>query len=654
MPPRATAPETSRPTPTPARDESARLASLDELEILDTPPEAEYDDLVELASAVCGTPVALVSLVGGDRQWFKARVGLDVPETSTEVSFCKHAIAQDDLAQVFEVTDASADPRFADNPLVTGELHLRFYAGVPLVTADGHAMGSLCVIDRQARKLTDGQAKSLKTLARGVVARLELRRRNGILRRENALLTVGKRNLLLDATGEGIYAVDMAGRCTFANRAAGELLGYAPTELLGRHMHELVRRPDGSPYPTDDGRANRSDRTGTQWRVDTEVLFGKDGRAFPADCAAFPIAEPGPDGKPVVVGTVVTFTDATARRAAEAEVARSHAELDRQNRRLREQAAALAEGELRFRSILDNSTPVIFAMDRDARILFHNRQFAARQGGDDLVGRNAYDLLPPAAVDQVRRNDARVWQTGRAEVFVNELRVGDGRAFHLLSSLFPLTNAAGQMTALCVIGTDITAQKATEAELRAAKEAAERLGTAAVAASAAKSEFLANMSHEIRTPLNGVIGMAELLLGHRRSPATRCASRPRSGPAATRCSASSTRSSTSRRSRPGSWTWRRSEFDPRELAGGVADMLAVKAAGKGLAVRLDARRRPARPRQGRPDPRPPGAGQPDQQRGQVHRRAATSRSPSPGSPRAKRPSPARLPAAARKPPSGSP
>ncbi len=176
--------------------------------------------------------------------------------------------------------------------------------------------------------------------------------------------------------------------------------------------------------------------------------------------------------------------DVTAMKDAEAAVEAARQELDRQNRQLRAQAEALAEGELRFRSILDNSTPVIFAMDRDGRILFHNRRFSAPHAGADLVGRRAYDLLPPAAVEQVRHNDARVWETGRAEAFETAMRVGGGRTVHLLSNLFPLTNAAGQMTALCVVGTDITGQKAAEAELRSAKEAAERLGAVAEAARA--------------------------------------------------------------------------------------------------------------------------------------------------------------------------
>ena len=484
--------------PSPAETaETARLASLHELNVLDTLPEQDYDDLVQLATAVCGTPVGLVSLVDRDRQWFKAKVGVGVDQTPIGQSFCRHAISQADLSQVFQVPDASVDPRFADNPLVTGAFHLRFYAGVPLVMGDGQAMGSLCVIDERARELTPEQHKALRTIARGVVTRLELHRQNQRLRRENASLAEGQLNLLLESTGEGVYGIDLTGHCTFANRAAADLLGYARDELLGRHVHDLVHhhRPDGSAFPARECPIYQSRFTGQPCRVDTEVFFRKDGTPFPVEYAAFPIrptdaaaSTAGP------TGTVITFTDITARKATEARAAAAaaeaeaaRAELARQNEQLRAQAVALVAGERRFRSILDNSTPVIFAVDRDGRILFHNRRFAAAYGGADLVGRVAYDLIPPAVAERLRAADAAVWRTGRAEVAENVIRV-NGHTFTQLANKFPLTDAAGRMTALCVIGTDISGQKETEAELRAAKEAADAArATAETAQTAAET-----------------------------------------------------------------------------------------------------------------------------------------------------------------------
>ncbi len=158
--------------PLPA-DEKERLDELRQYKILDTLAESEYDDLVYLASKICGTPIALVSLVDQDRQYFKARVGLEVSETPRDVAFCAHAILKPEL---MVVNDAKADERFADNPLVKSDPNIRFYAGTPLITPAGHAMGTLCVIDRVPRTLDKAQRESLLALGRQVEALLSLRR----------------------------------------------------------------------------------------------------------------------------------------------------------------------------------------------------------------------------------------------------------------------------------------------------------------------------------------------------------------------------------------------------------------------------------------------------------------------------------------------
>jgi GAF domain-containing protein len=146
--------------------------------VLDTVPEELFDELTELAARICEAPIALISLVDEKRQWFKSRVGLNVTETSRDISFCAHAINQPDL---FIVPDAALDPRFADNPLVTTDPKIRFYAGAPLVTTDGYALGTLCIIDKVPRELRPDQKQALRILARHVVSQLELRRRSSEL-----------------------------------------------------------------------------------------------------------------------------------------------------------------------------------------------------------------------------------------------------------------------------------------------------------------------------------------------------------------------------------------------------------------------------------------------------------------------------------------
>lgn len=216
---------------TPQR-ESSRLAALLRYEILDTPDEEAFDDFTQLAAQFCGTPIALISLIDERRQWFKSRVGLDVSETPREISFCTHTIQGND---VFEVPDATRDPRFANNPLVTDAPDIRFYAGAPLTTPDGFNLGTLCVIDRKPRQLNDQQRDALERLGRQVIRLFEQR----LLTRRHAEQAALQR-AILDSASSAVVVVDQEGHIASINPAVEQLLGYKEVELLDQPFAQTL------------------------------------------------------------------------------------------------------------------------------------------------------------------------------------------------------------------------------------------------------------------------------------------------------------------------------------------------------------------------------------------------------------------------------
>ncbi len=255
---------------------SSRLAVLHSYEVLDTPPEIEFDRLVKLAAELCRTPIAALSLVDEKRQWFKAIKGLPIRETDISASFCKHAIEQHGF---FEVRDALRDTRFANNPLVTGSPYLRYYASFPLVSPGGHPLGTLMVIDRIPRRLSARQREQLQTLAMQAMIALELRRREALLQHalraeaehhsalhrvalevvsilgieprdkalgdvEHAVLQateqLRQRAALLDQAKDAIFVKDTKHRITFWNGGAERLFGWSRSEAIGRYAPDLL------------------------------------------------------------------------------------------------------------------------------------------------------------------------------------------------------------------------------------------------------------------------------------------------------------------------------------------------------------------------------------------------------------------------------
>lgn len=236
----------------PTPNEAARLERLRRFGVLDTLPQEAFDHITALASAICDTPIALISLVDQDRQWFKSRVGLDAEQTSREVAFCAHAIHEP--GQVMVVEDATQDPRFHDNPLVTGQPDIRFYAGAPIVTDEGYALGTVCVIDQRSRGLSAAQQLALRSLARLVLTLMahEEEQRALMAERERAAARESEIQAALATAGldllsfiDSDYVYRFVNRChvDYWAREEADIVGRRIAELTGESVFEAVVRP---------------------------------------------------------------------------------------------------------------------------------------------------------------------------------------------------------------------------------------------------------------------------------------------------------------------------------------------------------------------------------------------------------------------------
>lgn len=308
-----------------------RVGALLDTALLDDRSGAAFERLTRLVCRILDVPLAFVALVEGDRQFFRSHAPLPESfrsqmQTPATKAFCRRVARN---REPLVVEDADMHPELAE-AAIRADLELAAYLGVPL-TSDGDVLGTLAAIAREPRSWTGEEVRILDDLSALVMTEIELR-----LAADEARRHARARETLLESTGEGIYGIDRRGRCTFLNRAGSEMLGYAPEEVLGRNMHDLIHhsREDGSPYPVEECSIFRAFRRGEGVRVTDEVLWRKDGTSFPADYSSFPIRE---DDE--VAGAVVTFTDVTRRRRREEE----------RERLLQRERAARAEAERRAR-----------------------------------------------------------------------------------------------------------------------------------------------------------------------------------------------------------------------------------------------------------------------------------------------------------------
>ena len=452
-------------TPQAPADEAARLEALARYQILEA-PEQDFDDLARMAAHVCGTPIALVSLLDAERERFKSRVGWDVTEAPRAISFCSHAIQGREL---FVVKDAAADPRFAQNPLVLGPPGIRFYAGAPLLTPEGHAIGTLSVIDRAPRELSAHQNEVLVALARQLIHVMELRRRLHELRESNSERTGVQRALketeeryrdLFEGASDLIQAVSPDGRFLYTNRAWRDTLGYSAADVGALRFFDVI-------HPQHRGEAADV----MQWvleggDVDTAqlVLVSKDGRRIVAEGS---LSCKRVDGQPVATRAILR--DVTERRRTE---------------------ERLRVSEARTRSILDNMLGGLITLDGAGTLESINpageRIFGYRP--EELVGQHLGVLLPDLPGQDKAAFLKNEFPKALGRVTEWQGRRKNGEAFPFELSMFEFDTEAGRHFAGNV--RDVSERHEVE-----------RL----------KKEFVSTVSHELRTPLTSIRGSLSLL-----------------------------------------------------------------------------------------------------------------------------------------------
>ncbi len=449
-------------------NEPERLEALRRLRILDSPPEQAFEDLVHLAAQTCDAPIALVGLVDQDRLWFKARLGLDLCETGRDQAFCAHTILGDDL---FQVPDAHHDPRFAKHPLVVGSPHLRFYAGMPVRTAEGLALGTLCLLDTRPRQLNEIQRAALVRLTRQAGAQLELRRM--ILERDAShdrqrQAETSLRSLMADLPA-AVFECDTRGWCTAVNSRWSELTGVSETAARGMGWLRAIHPDDRTRVAQEWAEAVEASREfGSEYRY-----LRHDGRSRWVECRSVP--RRGTDGE--ITGLIGTAVDITARRAKEV--------LEREHFMLTES--------------IENAPIAMAMLDTEMRYLAYSRKWLEDYGliGQDLIGRSHYEVFP-GIPDRWRALHARALAGEALSDPEDCYEPPNGEPVYLRWAIHPWRHSSGTIGGMVMV-TDVVTDL-----VRARQEAIE--------SARLKTDFLARMSHEIRTPMNGVIGMTGLLL----------------------------------------------------------------------------------------------------------------------------------------------
>jgi PAS domain S-box-containing protein len=503
-------------------DEEQRLKSLHSLRVLDTEPEAELDAIVSAASRVCGVPIALISLVDAERQWFKARYGLAASETPRNISFCGHAILSD---QIFEVEDARSDPRFAGNPLVTGDPEICFYAGIPLQLDDGAQVGTLCVMDRVPHHLDQTQREILKDLAQAAVCMLQ-KNRDALeviaWKKRVEVENKASRHLasIVRYSFDAIITKTLQGVVTSWNRGAERMFGYTEDEMLNQPIQVL--------FP--------EDRLGEEREFQAHILRQevvenvetvrrhKSGALLHVTVTLSPLY--GSNGE--LIGISKIARDVSDRVAAQAE-------RDAAGMRSQQIIESMVEGV-----VVQQADGSIFTCNTSAQTILglSFEQMVGRRSVDpswrcvhedlsEWPGQSHPGMLALATGQEIKEAVMGVYRPDGSLSWISinakpVFLVGESKPDSVIATFVDVTERRLSEEAQRISEATLL-QVNQSLEQRVAERTQELLVALQVAhaANRSRAEFLANTSHEIRTPMNSVLGMAYLALQSTNDPQQR-------------------------------------------------------------------------------------------------------------------------------------
>ena len=462
-------------------NESQRLLALERLKILDTLTEEDFDDLSLIASQICDTPIALVSLVDESRQWFKSKQGLDATETPREFAFCAHAILQEDL---FIVNDSTKDERFFDNPLVTNAPNVIFYAGAPLLSPDGFPIGTLCVIDTKPKNLTEIQKQSLKALSRQISRLLELKVEIEVKNQYAERLE--PKRIAIENLTEGVVLQGPDFRITQFNDAALKILGLTGDQLTGKTSLDPdwnAIKEDGSDFPGTEHPAVVALSTGQNQRGIIMGIRRSNSEARWIEINSTPVFE---NNQTTPYLSVTSFRDITVEKNAKLTIAKNEANLKR---------------------VLDGVPALIGHWDRNLNNLNANIAYSEYFGKtrEQIKGKSIQFLLGEELFQKNYPFIEKVLK-GETQIFEREIHTPDRGIRNTLASYLPEFSGS-EVIAFFVIVTDVTELKRLEIErenLSAKMIESSKLSTL--------GEMAGGIAHEINTPLAIINTKTSLLL----------------------------------------------------------------------------------------------------------------------------------------------